>query len=190
MRISATRHPGSSDRPNRLEYGRGSRCTEPSIHGARDSNVYALDPATDQKRWVYSNEGSWVIASPIVQAGKVYFAASDSALFDVLDARTGARLDSIKFQWPIFASPAIAGNLLYLTGQDGKLVAIDLRTCPKTRCIGARVGGRRRYGSWFRQIHGVLRSLWITVATSSARRRCVRRSSVWAALETDAAQYV
>jgi outer membrane protein assembly factor BamB len=94
--------------------------------GCRDSNLYALDAATGQKRWAYSNQGSWVIASPVVRAGKVYFATSDSALFNVLDAQTGARLDSIKFQWPIFASPTIAGDLLYLAGQDGKLVAIDL----------------------------------------------------------------
>jgi outer membrane protein assembly factor BamB len=96
--------------------------------GCRDSNVYALDAATGQKRWAYSNQGSWVIASPVVQAGKVYFATSDSALFNVLDSRTGARIDSIKFQWPVFASPAVAGDVLYLAGQDGKLVAIDLAT--------------------------------------------------------------
>jgi outer membrane protein assembly factor BamB len=94
--------------------------------GCRDSNFYALDAATGQKRWSFSNKGSWVITSPIVQAGKVYFATSDSALFNILDAQTGDPIDTIKFQWPIFASPSIAGNMLYLAGQDGKLVAIDL----------------------------------------------------------------
>ncbi len=39
---------------------------------------------------------------------------------------TGAPVDSLKFHWPIFASPAIAGDTLYLAGQDGKLEAIDL----------------------------------------------------------------
>jgi outer membrane protein assembly factor BamB len=96
--------------------------------GCRDSNFYALDAATGQKRWSYSNKGSWVVASPVVHAGKVYFATSDSALFNILDAQTGALIDSIKFQWPIFASPSIANNLVYLGGQDGKLVAIDLNS--------------------------------------------------------------
>jgi len=94
--------------------------------GCRDSNLYALDVATGNKRWAFSNKGSWVISSPIVHDGKVYFATSDTALLNILDAKTGAPIDSLKFHWPIFASPSIAGNLLYLGGQDGKLVAIDL----------------------------------------------------------------
>jgi outer membrane protein assembly factor BamB len=44
----------------------------------------------------------------------------------VLDAQTGTLIDSVKFHWPIFGSPSIAGNTLFLVGQDGKLVAIDL----------------------------------------------------------------
>ncbi len=96
--------------------------------GCRDSNLYALDAATGQERWSFSNHGSWVITSPVVKDGKVYFATSDSALFHALDAKTGAALYSIKFQWPIFGSPAIAGNTLYLPEQNGKLTAIDLVT--------------------------------------------------------------
>ncbi|MGI8770002.1 MAG: PQQ-binding-like beta-propeller repeat protein [Acidobacteriaceae bacterium] len=64
--------------------------------------------------------------SPVVQDGKVYMATSDTALFHVLDAHTGASIYSLKFQWPIFGSPAIAGKMLYLAGQDGKLSAVDL----------------------------------------------------------------
>jgi len=96
--------------------------------GCRDSNFYALDGATGQKRWVFNNKGSWVITSPVVQAGKVYFATSDTATLHILDAQTGAPIDALKFHWPIFASPSIAGATLYLAGQDGKLVAIDLAT--------------------------------------------------------------
>ena len=96
--------------------------------GCRDSNLYALDAATGAKRWTFNNKGSWVIVSPVVQAGKVYFATSDTALLHILDAQTGAPVDSLKFHWPFFASPAIAGDTLYLAGQDGKLEAVDLAT--------------------------------------------------------------
>ena len=47
--------------------------------GCRDSNFYALDARTGEKKWAFNNKGSWVITSPAVQAGKVYFATSDIA---------------------------------------------------------------------------------------------------------------
>ena len=96
--------------------------------GCRDSNLYALDARTGEKKWAYNNKGSWVIVSPAVKDGKVYFATSDSALFYALDAKTGAQLFSLKLAWPMFASPAIAGETLYLGSEDGKLRAIDLKS--------------------------------------------------------------
>jgi eukaryotic-like serine/threonine-protein kinase len=94
--------------------------------GCRDSNFYALDAATGEKKWVFNNKGSWVITSPAVRNGKVYFATSDSALFYALDAKSGAPVFSLKFKWPMFSSPAIAGHVLYLGSHQGKLIAIDL----------------------------------------------------------------
>lgn len=96
--------------------------------GCRDSKFYALDAATGQLRWSFSNKGSWVITSPVVKAGKVYFATSDTALLHIVDAQTGTLIDTLKFHFPIFGSPSIAGHTLYLAGQDGMLTAIDLDT--------------------------------------------------------------
>jgi outer membrane protein assembly factor BamB len=96
--------------------------------GCRDSNLYAVDAVTGRERWSFSNNGSWVITSPVVRDGKIYFATSDSATVHVLDSKDGSSLASVKFQWPFFASPSLAGNTLYLAGQDGKLLAIDLIT--------------------------------------------------------------
>jgi eukaryotic-like serine/threonine-protein kinase len=96
--------------------------------GCRDSNFYALDAATGQKKWVFNNKGSWVITSPAVRDGKVYFATSDSGLFYVLEAKSGTPVFSLKFKWPMFSSPAIAGNMLYIGSHEGKLLAIDLKT--------------------------------------------------------------
>jgi eukaryotic-like serine/threonine-protein kinase len=96
--------------------------------GCRDSNLYAVDAATGEKKWAYNNKGSWVIGSPAVHDGKVYFATSDSALFHAVDAKTGAEAYSLTFTWPMFSSPAIAGNTLYIGTHEGKLMAIDLST--------------------------------------------------------------
>jgi outer membrane protein assembly factor BamB len=94
--------------------------------GCRDSNLYAVDATTGEKKWAFNNKGSWVIGSPAVSKGKVYFATSDSGMFHSLDARTGAEVFNLKFTWPMFSSPAIAGNTLYLGSNEGKLTAVDL----------------------------------------------------------------
>lgn len=92
--------------------------------GCRDSNLYALDAQTGQKRWAFNNKGSWVIGSPVAKGGKLYFATSDSGLFHAVDARTGAELYTLQLIWPMFSSPAIAGDMLYIGSEEGKLYAI------------------------------------------------------------------
>lgn len=95
--------------------------------GCRDSNLYALDATTGEKKWAYNNKGSWVIASPLVSDGKLFFATSDSGMFRALDAKTGKDLFAIKFSgWPTFSSPAIAKGMLYVGSHSGKLFAIDI----------------------------------------------------------------
>jgi outer membrane protein assembly factor BamB len=97
--------------------------------GCRDSKLYAVDAATGKERWSFSNKGSWVIGSPGVLDGRVYFATSDSGLFYGLDANSGAKLFSLDFKnWPMFSSPAVAGGLAYIGSHQGKLFAIDLKT--------------------------------------------------------------
>ena len=97
--------------------------------GCRDSNFYALDAATGKERWRFNNKGSWVIGSPAVTDGKVYFGTSDTATFYALDAKSGAQLFSLGFHgWPLFSSPAVAGDRVYIGSHEGKLFAIDLKT--------------------------------------------------------------
>ena len=96
--------------------------------GCRDSKFYALDAATGKQLWFFANKGSWVIASPAVFDGKVYFATSDTGLIHALDAKSGAPLFSLDNKhWPMFSSPAIAGDTLYIGSHEGKLLAIDLK---------------------------------------------------------------
>ena len=95
--------------------------------GCRDSKLYALDAKSGKLRWLYDNKGSWVIASPLVQDGKIYFETSDSGMFHALEAITGAELFSMKFSgWPTFSTPIAAGNEFYLGSLSGRFFAIDL----------------------------------------------------------------
>jgi len=113
--------------------------------GCRDSNLYALDADTGEKKWSYDNKGSWVIASPIVYEGKVYFATSDSGMFRAVNAKTGADIFTLKFSgWPTFSSPSIARGMLYVGSHSGKLYAIDLgqqKTAWEFQTEGARQNG-------------------------------------------------
>jgi outer membrane protein assembly factor BamB len=95
--------------------------------GSRDSKFYAVHAKSGKQLWAYSNKGSWVISSAAIKDGKVYFATSDTGLLRALDAKTGAELLTLEFnQWPMFSSPAIAGNLMYLGSHQGRLLAIDI----------------------------------------------------------------
>jgi outer membrane protein assembly factor BamB len=97
--------------------------------GCRDSHLYALDARSGTKRWEFSTGDSWVVSSPAVRSGVVYFATSDSGLVEALDARTGRTLFSLDFNhWPFFSSPTIAGDLLYIGSHQGRVLAIDLET--------------------------------------------------------------
>jgi outer membrane protein assembly factor BamB len=97
--------------------------------GCRDSNFYALDAATGEKKWSFNNKGSWVITSPAVYDSKVYFGTSDTKLFYGFEAKAGGQpVLSLKFTWPIFSSPAVAGDTIYFGSHDGVLTAVDFRT--------------------------------------------------------------
>ncbi len=97
--------------------------------GCRDSHLYALDAKTGARRWAFDNKGSWVISSPSVRDGILYFATSDSAMVRALDARTGVLRFELSFNhWPFFSSPALAGDYLYIGSHAGKLIAVDVKT--------------------------------------------------------------
>jgi eukaryotic-like serine/threonine-protein kinase len=96
--------------------------------GCRDSNLYALDAATGAEKWKFNNAGSWVITSPAVSGGKVIFATSDSALYHVLDAKTGKPIARQEGRAYMFASPSVAGDIVYQGVLNGTVEARDIST--------------------------------------------------------------
>jgi eukaryotic-like serine/threonine-protein kinase len=97
--------------------------------GCRDSHLYALDARTGTKRWAFDTDGNWVVSSPVLAQGVLYFATSDSAELHAVQARDGAPLYQLSFaHWPFFSSPALAGQRLYIGSHAGKVLAFDLGT--------------------------------------------------------------
>jgi outer membrane protein assembly factor BamB len=94
--------------------------------GCRDSNLYAVEAATGQKKWAFNNKGSWVIGSPAVRDGKVYFSTSDSAQLYRLDAKSGTQDFVLDMKWLMFSSPALVDKTLYIGTHEGKLFAVDV----------------------------------------------------------------
>ena len=98
--------------------------------GCRDSNFYALDAHTGEKKWAFNNKGSWVITSPAVQDGKVYFATSDTATVYALDAKAGTPIFSAEVQpagrcFPLRRLPAACSTSVRIRENS---IAIDLAT--------------------------------------------------------------
>ena len=93
--------------------------------GCRDSHLYAVDAKTGKEKWNFSTGLSWVITSPAVHDGKVYFATSDSSLWYVVDAATGKELKQQKSKAYLWSSPAIAGDVVYQGVFNGTLEARD-----------------------------------------------------------------
>jgi hypothetical protein len=95
--------------------------------GCRDSHFYALDAKSGRLRWKHDDHGSWVIASPAVAGGRVYFTTSDEQRFFGLDAATGHLRFSVGYDAFAYSSPSIAGNTAYYGTFDGRLYGVDLR---------------------------------------------------------------
>ena len=96
--------------------------------GSRDAYAYAVDAATGKQLWKFSTEGSWVNNSMVVHDGEAYFGTSIPGIMHAVDAKTGKVVFDLPTGSPVFASMALAGDLLYMGNFGGKLTAIDLKT--------------------------------------------------------------
>lgn len=96
--------------------------------GCRDGHLYALDLRTGAQKWAHDTRKGWVIASPALARGMVYFPTSDGRRFKALDAATGGTIYDVENKAVSFSSPAVAGNAVYYGTSDGWLHAIDARS--------------------------------------------------------------
>lgn len=93
--------------------------------GCRDGFLYVLDTANGSLKWKHDNNHGWVIGSPSVHDGVVYFATSDGTRFKALDAATGAIKFNITNKAISFSSPAVVNNAVIFGTSDGWLHSIE-----------------------------------------------------------------
>lgn len=96
--------------------------------GCRDGHFYALDAKTGLGKWNVDNQGGWVIASPAVYKGAVYFPTSDGTRFKAIDIATGKSKFELTNKAVSFSSPAIVKDVAYFGTSDGWLHAVNLVT--------------------------------------------------------------
>lgn len=99
--------------------------------GSRSTFLYAIDAASGVMRWKQGHDGSWVPSSTAVRDGTTYVGQSDGNKIVAAD-RTGKTLWTFDAPNETFASPALAGDTLYVAGNDnynlkgkGSLCALD-----------------------------------------------------------------
>jgi outer membrane protein assembly factor BamB len=96
--------------------------------GCRDSHFYALNARTGTLVWKRDEHGSWVIGSPAIADGTVYYTTSDERRFYAVDAKTGAQRFTLGYGAFAFSSPSIAGTDAYFGSFDGKLYGVNVNS--------------------------------------------------------------
>jgi outer membrane protein assembly factor BamB len=98
------------------------------LFGCRDGHFYAIDAKTGKQKWSEDNKMGWVIASPAVRGGAVYFPTSEGTQFKAITIATGAIVWRTVNKAISFSSPAIAGDSVYFGSHDGWVRALDVNT--------------------------------------------------------------
>ena len=114
--------------------------SDTAYFGCRDGHLYAVDIETGTLRWAHDTHKGWVIASPALHRGVVYFPTSDGQRFKALDAKSGATILDFANKAVSFSSPAVVGSTVLYGTSDGWLHAVDTAS-------GQRIGDFQTDGS-------------------------------------------
>lgn len=96
--------------------------------GGRDGFLYAFDLATGHELWRFDHKVSWVPTSPAVARGLVIAGSSDGRFVQAVDAVTGTERWRFRSRKPVWSSPLIAGDVVYIADYDGFVWIVDAAT--------------------------------------------------------------
>jgi outer membrane protein assembly factor BamB len=89
------------------------------------TGVYATDAPRQFNgvKWAFKTDG-WVLSSPAVAGGVVYFGSDDGNLY-ALETSTGATKWKFSTSGPVRSSPAVVAGTVYFGSYDGRFYAVD-----------------------------------------------------------------
>jgi outer membrane protein assembly factor BamB len=100
--------------------------------GSFDNKFYAVDADTGTQKWVFEDAGNWFWSQAAYGNGTIYAGCLDHNVY-AIDAGNGTMV------WPkpfdagslVKASPVIAGGVLVVASEVGKVYGLDLKTREK-----------------------------------------------------------
>ena len=102
--------------------------------GSRDAHQYALDAKTGRLLWRIAHpvaftkdhaELAWCEGSPAAVDGISYVGSSDGHFVNAIELKSGRELWRHATPGRVLSSPAVAGDLLSVGGEDGEIFALD-----------------------------------------------------------------
>jgi outer membrane protein assembly factor BamB len=108
--------------------------------GAGDDGVYCLDSKTGKKLWQFP--GLHVDASPAVDGDRLYAGSGYGKIYEIfcLDAATGKLVWRRESDLPVWGSPTVAGEQVFLGIGNGDLLRSDEKPRGALLCVEARTG--------------------------------------------------
>ena len=95
--------------------------------GGFDTKLHAVDINTGEQRWEFEAE-NWVWSSPVIEDDRLYFGDFDGNVYAVSLSDGSEVWSSNLTDSPIVGSPALAGGVLVVAGQDGTIFGLDPAT--------------------------------------------------------------
>lgn len=96
--------------------------------GSRDFNVYAINAQTGRGHWNMKEQGSWVIATPLVYKDNIYFGTSDTHRFYGMNKSSGQIVWQIPLPMRVYGSAVAYNDVIYFGCFDGILRGVDPAT--------------------------------------------------------------
>ena len=100
--------------------------------GSFDKKFYAIDADTGTQKWVFQGAGNWFWSNAVYDNGTIYAGSLDYNVY-ALDAGNGtlAWPQPFKASDQVRSSPVIAGGVLVVASEDGKIYGLYPKTGEK-----------------------------------------------------------